>query len=160
MNKDIKELVEVMCKAVEMTGSVNGLGDDLGIVAKTELAMYMMYLSASDGDIVRSEAETISDICKLELNSDELAYFVQENNILKPEFADVVPVTYKIMIKTDNNLKGMGNDDVKFSDYVLETYKAIGDLIIKADDDVKDEEVKNFEKYIKMMEAYKEENLK
>ncbi|MBR6896611.1 MAG: hypothetical protein IKN24_00430 [Lachnospiraceae bacterium] len=160
MNENVKELVDLMCKAAELTGTVNGLGDDLGIISRTELAMYMMYLSMSDGEISTSEAETISQVCGLELAPEELAYFVADNDILNPEFGKNVPVTLKILVKTDNDMKGMGNDDVKYSDYVLETYKAIGELVIGADKQVKDEETENFKNYIGMMEDYISNNLK
>lgn len=81
INRQLKELVDNLCDAIDTLGANTSLPDGTGKAARMEMGMFMMYLSASDGQISWDEAKIISDICELNLSPNDLGKFIRENNI-------------------------------------------------------------------------------
>lgn len=157
-NRQLKELVDTMCSAIDQIASMTSLPDGTGKAARMEMGMFMMYLSASDGTIEWDEARTISDICELNLTPNELGKYIRENNIYSTEFEQKVPVTFQIMVKADEAMRANGID-VSGSDAMISAYKAVGEALIKSDGDVDDNEVSDYKIYINMLEEYRDNNL-
>ena len=158
INRQLKELVDNMCDAVESVGVQGGLESGVGNASRIEIGMFMMYLSASDGTIEWEEANIISNICNLNLSPSNLADFIRENNIYSTEFETKVPITFQMMVTADNELRKAGVD-ISGSEAMIGTYKAVGEALVKADGDVDDNEVKDYTIYINMLEQYRDKNL-
>ncbi len=158
LNRQLKEIVDKTCDMIELVGTHGGLDEGIGEASKIEIGMFMMYLSASDGTIQWDEASIISDICDLNLSPSNLGDFIRDKNIYSTEFESKVPVTFKLMVTADNELRKAGVD-VTGSDLLLETYKAVGEALVKADGDVDENEVSDYKIYINMLERYRDENL-
>ena len=157
---ELKELIDSMAEAVESAGSAMGLDGSAGNAAKFELAMFMMYLSASDGEIQWSEASTISDLCDLNLTPQSLSNFIRENNIYSTEFENKVPVTLQIMVTMENKLLEIKSADeiADVSSLVINTYKTVAEFLMNADGDEDDNEKKDCQIYIDMLENYVSNN--
>lgn len=157
INRQLKELVDNLCDAIDTLGANTSLPDGTGKAARMEMGMFMMYLSASDGQISWDEAKIISDICELNLSPNDLGKFIRENNIYSTEFEQKVPVTLQIMVQADNALLAAGNN-TSGSKAMIGTYKAVGEALIKSDGDVDDNEVNDYKIYINMLEEYRDNN--
>lgn len=162
VNPQLKHLVDVMCGIMEDFGVDHGLDSGIGDVAKYELASFMMYLSASDGNIRWEEAQVISELCDLSLTPESLGDFIREHNIYSTEFERKVPISFKMMVDIDNAIIDAKNDsaDATGSSGLLDVYKAVGAELINADDDVHENEINDFNIYISMLEEYRAKNYK
>lgn len=157
INRQLKELVDSICDAINTLSANVGLSAETGKVARMEMGMFMMYLSASDGQISWDEARTISEICELNLSPNDLGKFIRDNNIYSTEFEQKVPVSLQIMVQADNILLELGKD-ISGSESMIAAYKAIGEALIKSDGEVDDNEVNDFKIYINMLEEYRDKN--
>lgn len=156
MNYELKELVDAMCEAIETTGktipqlNLDGCGD----AARMNIAQFMMYLSASDGEIKWEEAEAISFYCGINITPTTLGQFVRENNIYSTEFENTVPIALSLLVAAANAL-----NRPEVAEGFVETYKEIGKQLIISDNEVNDTEVSDYNIYINMLERYLDENL-
>jgi hypothetical protein len=148
-----------MCQVVRNIGQKAGAGDDIDKVAKLEIGMFMMYLSASDGKIEWEEAKTISEICDFNLSPNNVADFIREKNIYSTEFEAKVPISFQMIVQADNVLKEEGLiPEVFGADLMITTYKAVGEVLIKSDGDVDENEIKDYNIYINMLQEYRDKN--
>lgn len=156
---EIKKLIETMAKTFDDFGNSAGL-EGVGDVTKLDLIKFMMYLSASDGEIKWEEANFISDVSGFNLNSQVIANFIKENNIYSVEFEQTVPVSFDLAIKFDNRLYELDsiNNDVDTPTLYISTYKTIGELFKKTDGDSSYNENNDFKIYINMLEDYANKN--
>lgn len=159
LTSKLKELVDEMCNAIDLAASKVGI-NDAGGAARMELAMFLMYLSSSDGQISWEEANFISKLCDLNVSPSQLGDFIRSNNIYSTEFENKVPVTFNLMITVDNMLYDMGKKDMSASEIMITTYRGVGEILIKVDDNVHDNEKKDYNIYIHMLEEYRDKNYK
>lgn len=158
--QEIKKLIDSLASAVDNIGSLVGVEEVSGKAVKLEMAMFMMYLSASDGEIGWSEASMISDLCEVNLTPQNVGKIIRENNIYSTEFESRVPITLKIVITMDNKLleMGMGDDLPDVPTVVVDTYKAVAETLINADGDADDSEQTDCHIYLDMLEDYVNNN--
>lgn len=158
---DVKRLINGMVSVLDTAGSTMGVKDGAGDAARYELAMYMMYLSASDGEIGWSETSLINDLCDLSLTPQTLGQFIREQNIYSTEFERKVPLCLQMLIAFENKLIEMNmlTDDIPdASETVLSTYKIVGQMMVNIDDDVDDNEQSDYRIYLSMLEDYVNKN--
>ncbi len=163
VNRQLKELVDTMCDAIDALSEIASLPDGIGKKARIEMGMFMMYLSASDGQISWDEASIISDICELDLSPNDLGRFIREFNIYSTEFEQTVPVTFRMVVQADNDMfaseiDSSGSEAMLGTEAMLGAYKAIGEALIKSDGDVDVDEVNDYKIYINMLEEYRDKN--
>ena len=158
-NEEIKEVVDKMCTVLEKIGKAMGLEEGTGQAARYEIASFMMYLSASDGKIMWEEAKIISEMCDLNLTPESMESFINDQKIYTPEFETKVPAMFELMVNADNRLFEVG-ETISGSDIMLETYQTVGEALIKSDNDVDENEVKDYKKYLIMMDDYRNQNYK
>lgn len=158
VNRQLKSVVDQMCEAIETLGEQGGLDSGAGQAARYELGSFMMYLSASDGQISWEEAEIISDICELNLTPNTMGNFIRQQNIYSTEFENKVPVTFQMMVTADNALIEQG-EEAAASEAMLDTYRVVGKALIQSDGDVDDNEVSDYRIYINMLEKYRDQNM-
>ena len=156
MNYELKELIDSICSAIEAAvKSIPEIGQDGGdALARIDIAKFMMYLSASDGEIKWEEAEAISFYCGLDITPNTLGQFIRENNIYSTEFESTAPATLQLLVLLSNAL-----DNPEISEGFITTCNEIGKQLILSDGYVNDNEVSDYNIYINMMERYLDENL-
>ena len=135
-------------------------GEDFYKVLKTELAFFMMYLSASDGEIKREEAELISNVWDTALMPSKIVDFIERNNIYSTEFENKVPISFRTVIKLDNELESNGLK-ATLTDSLLSVYILAGKGIVHVDGDNCDHEneLTDYNIYIDMLKEYRDNNL-
>lgn len=131
-------------------------------VARFELAQYMMYLSASDGEIRWEEAKLISEVCQLGFQTpQQVSAFIQENNIYSTEFEESVPLSFKILIQADNKLIDMGStNEANICELVVFIYKSLGELLMNSDGSSSTNEETDCNIFISTLEDYAHNNSK
>ncbi len=158
-NETLKSLVDHMCEVIDSIAEKTSLPEKTGDAARMEIGMFMMYLAASDGQIRWDEARTISEICRMNITPNNVGDFIRKNNIYSTEFEQKIPITFEIMVRIDNVLLDRGID-ASGSEAMLETYKAVGEALIKSDGEVDDNEMTDYRIYINMLEEYRDNNYK
>lgn len=155
--QDIKNLVNSLVNTMETIGSVAGIDASAGNAAKMDLLQFMMYLSASDGEIQWSEASMMSDLIGLNLTPQDIGAFIRENNVYSTEFENTVPISLQLMVQTENKLLEqnlLDSDTPSGPDLILSTFKAVAMAMIEADNDTDSNEISDCEIYIDTMEKY------
>lgn len=143
--EQVYELIDRTCDIINRLFDIVGLNDDSEPAVRFELGKFMMYLSASDGTISVEEAEVISKISHLDVTPTNIGECIREHNIYSTEFEQTVPTVFNILINVDNNLIRKGID-ISGSDILLSAYKAVGELAIKADGEVNENEKNDYRK--------------
>ena len=158
--QEVKHLIGKMAETVEHAASTLGVKEGAGNAAKFEIATFMMYLSASDGEIQWSEASMISDLCDLNLTPQTLGAFIREHNIYSTEFESKVPVTLQIMVTMDNKLieLNLADDVPEAAGIMLNTYKLAAEMLMNADGDIDSSEQADCQIYLNMLENYVNNN--
>ncbi|MCD8190081.1 MAG: hypothetical protein LUD78_07660 [Clostridiales bacterium] len=157
---ELKTIIDKMAEMMDSVGKAVGVKEGTGKAFKGELAMFLMYLSASDGEIKWDEASVISDLCDLNLTPQSIGDFIRKNNIYSTEFESKVPATLDLIVKADNLLIKM-NMDNGLSDVpnlVISTYKYAAEQLIMADGTADANEHNDCKIYIDMMERYVRNN--
>lgn len=155
--EQVYELIDRTCDIINRLFDMVGLNDDSEPAVRFELGKFMMYLSASDGTISVEEAEVISKISHLDVTPTNIGECIREHNIYSTEFEQTVPTVFNILINVDNGLIKKGID-ISGSDILLSAYKAVGELAIKADGEVNENEKNDYSIFIGMLERYRNEN--
>ncbi len=152
--QDAKESIDMMAKLVEQIGVAEGYDPGIGHGVKIELAKFLMYLSASDGEIMWPEASLISELCDLNLTPQTIGRFVKENNIYSTEFENTPPAVLQVLTSADNMLMERGSDVPDVLRMIINTYKAVAAMLITSDGDIDSSEKADYQIYIDMMESY------
>lgn len=155
-DEKLKALVDKVCGLVESVCLLGGIRKDGAELARNDLAKFMMYLSAADGTVDHDEACTISSLCELNYSPEDVRRFISENNLSSEEFVSTVPVSFACMVKADAGLRenGVGSAANQF----LFTFKSVGEALIKANGVVEDSELEAYNKYVSMLEHYRDTN--
>lgn len=123
-------------------------------IVKVGLSQFLMYLSASDGKIEWSEADNISQYLGLNITPEAVNQFIREQNIYSTKFEQTVPLAFQVLVEADNLLWDNGSRETCSADMLLNLYKAIGEELINADNDVNDTEMQDYTIYINMLSNY------
>ena len=138
-------------------GTLVNLKDvQVGKIARFEVGKFLMYLSASDGEIKWSEASVISTLCELDLSPERIGDFIRENNIYSTEFENTVPTTLQLIVQVDNiqyENKTM-KEDIDGPQLLINLYKWAAEYFVASDGDVDVNEETDTHIYISMMEDY------
>lgn len=154
INQNLKTL---LAKVDELVSNIlqNSGHDTKNVeIAKMGVVQFMMYLSASDGKIEWSEADNISQYLGLSITPEAVNKFIREQNIYSTKFEETVPLAFQALVNADNLLWDNGSRETCSADMLLNLYKAIGEELIKADNDVNDSEMQDYNIYINMLSNY------
>ena len=154
INQELKELFNNVSGLIDNALKMAGLDEGQGKLARVDLAEFLMYLSASDGKIEWSEASNISEYLGMDLPPEGINQFIRENNIYSTEFEQKVPLSFQILVDADNMLWDNGKRNTCAADILLKIYKMTGEELIKADDDIDDNEMQDYQIYIDMLTNY------
>lgn len=159
---ETKNLINSLVKVMHTVGEIAGFDDpsDAANGVKVEIAMFLMYLSASDGEIKWEEASTISELCDLNLTPQSLSDFIRENNIYSTEFENKVPISLKLLVTVDNQIveNNMENEVDAGYDTLINAYYEIAKVFMASDDDVDINEKNDCNIYLDMMRNYVKQN--
>lgn len=159
INMEIKNLIDTMASGIAQTIRTYDLSiQDPEKLVKSELAAYMMYLSASDGKITWNEANIISEYIDVSVTPQKINAVLHEENIYSTKFEKHVPASFGMTVTADNILWDLGKRGLCAADVLLLIYKKVGKEIIYADGDADDNEIADYQTYIGMLTDYILEN--
>lgn len=127
---------------------------------RLDLALFLMYLSASDGEINWDEAEFISKVMGTDYGPSNFNELIQALNIYSVEFESKVPDTFKFIIDYENVLFDVGYDNSSVSETMIEMYQEFATAFINIDGDEHINEIQDSQIYISMMKDYRKNNSK
>ena len=129
--RTLLEKIYELCDTLDETpvGIKNLVDSDLTSrkVFFVEVSKFIMYLSASDGNVSWAEANYIGDLMGGAISPSQITDLIKENNIYSTQFEKEVPMTLKLFVKADNMLADAGKLDGNYSsDLLINFYEALG----------------------------------
>ena len=160
MNKEeVKQHIDKIAECMELAGTNILNKDDVGKMFRYELAMFMMYLSASDGTVMHSETQTIAYYTGVDLTPEKMATFIRDNNIYSTEFENKVPASLQLAVLADNMIRSFDKEtEIVASELVLTAYKLMANELVNADGEFSVNEQADVDIFIKNIEKYVDEN--
>lgn len=158
--QDVKRLIKATCEFMNTVGSIVDLDADAGEGLKNELAMFLMYLSASDGEISWEEASSIGELCDINLTPQKMSNFIKEHNVYSVEFENKPPISLQLLVLVENKLyeSNLLDEVPDGCEMLIETYKNVAQLHMESDGYVSSSEKVDYKIYIEMMERYANQN--
>lgn len=124
-------------------------------VCKTELALFLLYLAASDGEVKWSEGEVIAKVCDFPVTPYNMNALVQK--ALDGNYGHKLPETFKFLTYIENTLyeKGVRID---LASSVMSAYRMAGQMLILGDYEADAGEERDLNDFLQRMEDYADEN--
>lgn len=128
---------------------------------RAELTMFLMYLSASDGNIAWEESEFIRDYLDWNLSANEIERFIKENQIYSTEFENKVPLSMKLFVRADNVVyDNEGYNESLISETLYRAYEMLGKFFLACDGDITGREVEDLTIYLNTLQEYIQNEVK
>ena len=163
----VNSLTETMNERIKVTG-LEPLFDekDPGQLVMTDLILYAMYLTASDGEVKEIEAERITENFGYKLNPVKIGKMIKEYNLYSNEFESEVPVSIELFVQVDNAFHEQGLDEKpgeeKLSpvcELIYQIFEDVTELVIASDGEVHEQEKTDADIYLTMLNGYLDEKL-
>ncbi|MGI6721842.1 MAG: AAA family ATPase [Anaerovoracaceae bacterium] len=166
MNSELREKLDdafQSCVIIEAlyieTGHIEiELPDGLSKALKTDLGSFLMYLSASDGNISDKEADFINDCLEWSLDADGVQRLIDSQNIRSEHFENTIPMTMQIFVAVDQ-IKRYSGESPSDGAYLIDLFEKAGKEFLACDDDVSEDEVNDYSRYIAKLKDYVKEQL-
>lgn len=124
----------------------------------SELTMFAMNLSYSDGRISRDEKKFINENLGCDFTYDEIVEIIKENRIDSDDFLSRVPLSVQLAVEVDNSHPGdAGNADLSIVLYKV--FAVLGGRIVSCDSNVTEEELRSVTVYLTTIKNYINENI-
>lgn len=162
LKDQIKFQVEKLAEVTSLMDKQYNYSQWRGIF-RCDIARFAMYLTASDGEITREEAEAIMEFFGYDdITPSYLARVIEEDNLYSTEFESTPPKSIVYAVLADNYLYTNTDVDTEIypSDMVLDLYKKIAEEMSWADGEQDENEIRDSQIYISMIEKYIEDNSK
>lgn len=154
-----KQEYEDMCNvfdSLEKKGVVSSPSGSMKLrdVLRMDVANYLMYLSASDGQIDPNEVIVYQMITGMRNDADEIREFIEENDIYSTSFGSTVPASLKIAADAEYRIFMVTGETITFPEQVIRMFEKIGQVIIEADGGVTDSERRDYSTYIETLKEH------
>lgn len=124
----------------------------------SELTMFAMHLSYSDGRISRDEKKFINENLGCDFTYDEIVERIKENRIDSGDFLSIVPLSIQLAVEVDNSHpRDAGNADL--SVVLYKVFAVLGGRIVSCDSNVTEEELRSVTAYLTTIKRYINENI-
>lgn len=166
MRTDLLETLELEETLVNYIGErvnikkIIGEEYSLGDLLKVELVKFLMYLSAGDGKISRSEASFINECFYASYTPHRINEVIAENNLYSTEFEEEIPTILRIAVAIDNTIYAAVNEkavNVELSGSIIKIYYLMGSEMINLEGNDENQK-RDFMTYIGNMQRFVDEN--
>ena len=163
----VNSLADTMNERIKATGLEPIFDEkDPDQLSMTDLILYAMYLTASDGEVKESEAERIAENFGYKLNPVKIGKLIREYNLYSNEFESEVPLSFELFSQVDNAYHEQGLDkepgkeeEAPVCEMLLKIYEEVTTLVTTADGEVHEQEKADAEIYLTMLNGYLDEVL-
>lgn len=164
MNQTLKTLIDRTQEVCDKIDALNGNNGELKLrdMLAKDFVSYVLYLSASDGKIDEQESKFLYEYFGIKLTPDEMAKYIEDNEIYSVEFEREVPKSLKVFTKFDSVLieKGVtAITQVFSSELLIIIFRGIGEAMIRIDGEVDGSEIADWQMYIAMLDSYVRDTL-
>lgn len=128
---------------------------------KIEMGEFLMYLSASDGEITYEESEFIDEYLGVELAPAYINEYIIKRDIYSVEFEEKIPLVLRGLIDIENRFFEEGiNLEWPPSNMTISVYRKLGTAFIECEGDPDEQARENLEIFLTTMRKYVKENSK
>lgn len=154
-----KNMIDALAGVAETMGGVVDQ-EGIGMLARFDIAKYLMYLSCTDGTLSYEEVEIVNDILDLNLSTQELADFIETEGIFTSQFEETIPPSLEFLVKVDNAIHEQNEMmDTFGSEALFSAFETAGNVQISADGYADSEEEREHQSYLDMLRNYLQSNL-
>ena len=155
--KDISKICDIIDKKKLLTRT-DGYKRALKDIFRIDTAKFMMFLSASDGSLSRTEVELLDAVTGCNTDAKTLAVLIKEFKLNSVQFAVKILPVIKIAVECDKAVEENGLiKDKCFSEAVVGFFKVFGKAVIGLDGVTKKED-NGFDIYIGNLESFIEKS--
>lgn len=166
MNYELRKLVDKtyhMCDVLDENDfGARAFGSDMSTkdILRTELTQFLLYLSASDGDVSSEEAEVVNDYLDWPFNVNNMTDFIKNQKLDRFEFANKIPVIFKLYVDANNKFYAQTRDtETVLPQPLFNLYEFLGREMLACDGEITISEVEKFTSYLANLKEYIEDNL-
>lgn len=156
--KDYYDKLSHLCDSLDEKDLWNksDTGIDLSEIFRSDIANYMLFLSASDKFLNPAEEKLFCDVTGYEGNVKELMNVVLEYDLFSPEYAKQLPLILKIVADAEEKTFGSKGIDrpIKLQDTFSTFYKMLGSSVIIADGKITDSEAADLKAIYKTISEF------
>lgn len=125
-------------------------------IARMGFGTFLFYMAAADGSITEEECRLIKMLLYWDLTPQEVADLISERGINESNFSEKPSALIKLACTMDAKLKfGIDNSMAMMT---LSIYDMLGKLMVIADNNATEDEYNAFDKYMRMLIDYVENN--
>lgn len=117
---------------------------------ETEILMYWLYLTASDGSIDDDEVDLLNAVFGHGLTAENCKQLIVSNGIYSREFEQRVPLSFFLMAYADEKAKSLGQS-IDGVSLLLNSYEKIGEMLINSDGNADASELADLSDYMRMI---------
>ena len=162
MNYQLKSTLDgfmEVCDLFDRKGFGEQLGGKITIRDAVNLGFiqFLMYLSASDGNIDWSETSFFGDYFDLDgLTPEFINQHIRENNIYSTDFESKVPVSLQIIVAIDNFLyeNDIGDNDNHLPNLLVSIFEDLGREFLECDGSISGNEESDLDIYLSMLKDF------
>lgn len=128
--------------------------EDSKSVLKADALLFLLYLSAADGDISSKESYFIGEYLGVHISTEDMRKTIKDNNIYSIEFEGRVPLSVQFIVETDNMIVKNGKKDSSGCRMIYDFYKLLGQAFIACDNSVTNKEIQNLACYLETIKLF------
>lgn len=152
-----------LCEVIDNNGLWDKRGQDLSLINifRGDIARFMLYLSASDGNLSPEEAQAFRTITGFTDSVDALIQLIRDHNLYSTAFESTVPMSVKIVTEAERNLLAMGaklHPDTTVQALFIDFFESVGGIMLGSDDGVTENEQRDLGIYMNTLRQYMHQN--
>ena len=161
LRAEIDQIIK-LAGGIEKAAAESGLDDFSKFKEKVieDMLLYLIYLSASDGEVSPAEVEVINKLLSssVKLNQEDCLFAVKSRGLTSDEFQNTVPGSFIVLHSIAKEITDPGTA-YQLGRQMKETYNDIGLAVIESDKDNTIEEKRALSNYLTQMDRYLNNNL-
>lgn len=135
----------------------SGCGIQLKDIFKSDIARFLLYLSASDGVVVEEEVRMYQYVTGYADELKDLHEYIIDNHIYSKGFEKEVPVIIKLLLESEQKAMSCGislSESDSLTEHFAKFFVMVGDLLIGIDGNVTGTERRDLGIYMNTIRGY------
>lgn len=157
MNQELRQMVGEALAFGDVMDEANlgvsrfGHDEKTARFIRLDMVKFLLYLSTSDDVIHDSEAQFFRDYLGYNFETATITSLIDKFELKKETFQTTVPFSFGVMIEADSIVTAQTGKNPGAAMALLRVYHALGSAFVQCDEDVSEEERKDFSEYLTML---------
>ena len=157
MNQELRQMVGEALAFGDVMDEANlgvsrfGHDEKTARFIRLDMVKFLLYLSTSDDVIHDSEAQFFRDYLGYNFETATITSLIDKFELKKETFHTTVPFSFGVMIEADSIVTAQTGKNPGAAMALLRVYHALGSAFVQCDEDVSEEERKDFSEYLTML---------